>query len=158
MEAQQLSDKPNVLIIMVDDLNDNIGILGGHAQTRTPYMDAFAKSATTFSQAYTNAPMCGPSRASMFTGIYPHHSNNYFQNPWYDYKVLNNSRTMMEQFKEHKMNYSGQGASWWGSEPAIITSGKGRYLISQLWLLENLGKDTVADKILFNMINFLAMN
>ncbi len=57
--------------------------------------------------------------------------------------------------KEHKMNYSGPGASWWGSDMAIIPSGKGRYLISQLRLVENLGKDPVADKILFNMINFL---
>ena len=58
--------------------------------------------------------------------------------------------------KEHKMNYSGPGASWWGSELAIVHSGKGRYLISQLRLVENLGKDPVADKILFNMINFLS--
>lgn len=60
--------------------------------------------------------------------------------------------------KEHKMNYSGPGASWWGSDMAIVPSGKGRYLISQLRLVENLGKDPVADKILFNMINFLTKN
>ena len=57
--------------------------------------------------------------------------------------------------KEHKMNYSGPGSSWWGSELAIVPSGKGRYLISQLRLVENLGKDPVADKILFNMIAYL---
>ena len=57
--------------------------------------------------------------------------------------------------KEHKMNYSGPGASWWGSDMAIVPFGKGRYLISQLRLVENLGKDPVADKILINMINFL---
>ncbi len=57
---------------------------------------------------------------------------------------------------DHKMNYSGPGASWWGSDMAIIPSGKGRYLISQLRLVENLGKDPVADKILFNMIDFLS--
>ncbi|MEM7380824.1 MAG: hypothetical protein AAF361_06440 [Bacteroidota bacterium] len=59
---------------------------------------------------------------------------------------------------EHKMNYSGPGSSWWGSDLAIIPSGRGRYVISQLRLLENLGKDPVADKILLNMINFLAKN
>jgi arylsulfatase A-like enzyme len=101
--------KPNVLVIMVDDLNDNIGILGGHGQAKTPHMDAFAKSAVTFPRAYTNAPMCGPSRASMFTGIYPHNSKNYFQKPWYNYEVLNNSRTMMEQFKEAGYNVMGTG-------------------------------------------------
>lgn len=57
--------------------------------------------------------------------------------------------------EDYKMNYSGPGASWWGSDMAIVPSGKGRYLISQLRLVENLEKDPVADKILFNMINFL---
>ncbi|TMM53409.1 hypothetical protein FEE95_20325 [Maribacter algarum] len=60
--------------------------------------------------------------------------------------------------KEHKMNYSGPGASWWGSDMAIVPSRKGRYLISQLRLVENLGKDPIADKILFNMITYLVKN
>ena len=94
---------------MVDDLNDNIGILGGHSQAKTPKMDAFAKTAATFTRAYAAAPMCGPSRASMFTGIFPHNSNNYFQKPWYDYEVLNNSRTIMEQFKKAGYNVMGSG-------------------------------------------------
>lgn len=91
--------QPNVLVIIVDDLNDNIGVLGGHPQAKTPNIDRFAKSATTFLQAYCNAPMCGPSRASMFTGVYPHHSNNFFQASWLKNEVLTNTRTMMEQFK-----------------------------------------------------------
>jgi len=90
---------PNVLVIMVDDLNDNIGVLGGHPQAKTPNIDRFAQSATTFLQAYCNAPMCGPSRASMFTGVYPHHSINFFQESWLKNEVLTNTRTMMEQFK-----------------------------------------------------------
>jgi hypothetical protein len=59
---------------------------------------------------------------------------------------------------EHKLNYSGPGASWWGSDMAIVPAGKGRYIISQLRLVENLGKDPVADKILFNMIAYLTKN
>lgn len=58
--------------------------------------------------------------------------------------------------EDHKLNYSGPGASWWGSDMAIVPSVKGRYLISQLRLVENLGKDPVADKILFNMIDYLS--
>ncbi len=57
--------------------------------------------------------------------------------------------------KDHKMNYSGPGASWWGTDMAIVPYGKGSYMISQFKLLENLGKDPVADKIFFNIINFL---
>lgn len=36
-------DKPNVLLIAVHDLNDWIGVLGGHPQAKTPHMDRFAK-------------------------------------------------------------------------------------------------------------------
>lgn len=54
-----------------------------------------------------------------------------------------------------KMHYSGPGESWWGSDVAVVPFGKGRCLVSQLRLVENLGRDPVADKILFNMIQFV---
>jgi len=109
MPEKTKTEKPNVLFIMVDDLNDNIGILGGHSQAKTPNMDRLAQSGASFIQAYTNAPMCGPSRASLFTGVYPHHSNNYFQAPWFKNEVLNNTRTMMEQFKTAGYQVMGTG-------------------------------------------------
>jgi len=109
MPEKTKTGKPNVLFIMVDDLNDNIGILGGHSQAKTPNMDRLAQSGASFIQAYTNAPMCGPSRASLFTGVYPHHSNNYFQAPWFKNEVLNNTRTMMEQFKTAGYQVMGTG-------------------------------------------------
>lgn len=99
----------NVVVIMVDDLNDNIGLFGGHPQAYSPNMDRFATTATTFNRAYTAAPMCGPSRASLFTGVYPHHSRNFFQAPWFDFPVLANTRTMMEQFQEAGYNVIGSG-------------------------------------------------
>lgn len=54
----------------------------------------------------------------------------------------------------HKMHYSGPGESWWGSDMALVPYGKGNCLVSQLRILENLGKDPVAEIILFNIINF----
>jgi len=54
----------------------------------------------------------------------------------------------------HKMHYSGPGESWWGSDMAVIPVGSGTCLVSQLRLVENLGKDPVAEVILFNMIDF----
>ena len=58
--------------------------------------------------------------------------------------------------KGHKMGYQGPGPSWWGADMTFISLGKGQYLLSQFQLLENLGEDPVADKILFNMIKFLS--
>ena len=58
--------------------------------------------------------------------------------------------------KGHKMGYQGPGASWWGADMTFIPIKKGHYLLSQFQLLENLGKDPVADKMLFNIITFLS--
>lgn len=103
------NEKPNVLVIMIDDLNDCLTNWGGHAQSLTPNMTRFAQSGVRFNQAYTNAPMCGPSRASLFTGIYPHHSRNYYQAPWFKNEVLSNSQTMMEYFKGAGYHVMGSG-------------------------------------------------
>jgi hypothetical protein len=58
--------------------------------------------------------------------------------------------------EEHKLHYSGPGESWWGADLAVVPYGKGRYVVSQLRLVGNLGKDPVADKILFNLLKWTA--
>ena len=55
---------------------------------------------------------------------------------------------------DHELQYSGPGESWWGADLAVVPHGKGRAVVSQLRIVENLGKDPVADKLLFNMIDF----
>lgn len=66
-------DRPNVLFISVDDLNDFVGFMGD-SKAHTPVMDKLASSGTLFSRAYSQFPLCGPSRASVFSGLYPHHT------------------------------------------------------------------------------------
>jgi len=53
-----------------------------------------------------------------------------------------------------KRHYYGPGDTWWGAVVTNIPCGEGRLVISQLRLLENLDKDPVADKILFNLIRY----
>ncbi|WP_091891024.1 sulfatase-like hydrolase/transferase [Polaribacter sp. KT25b] len=86
--------KPNIILIIVDDLNDYIGFLGGNDQVKTPNMNALAKEGTVFTNAHTNAPICAPSRASMLTGIYPHESKNFWFDKWTDNEVLKNSKSL----------------------------------------------------------------
>ena len=101
--------KPNVMLIMIDDLNDCIELFKGHPQSLTPNINKLAKSGTSFLNAHTNAPMCGPSRASMLMGIYPHKSGNFFMSPWFNNPVLKNTRTLSEQFKKEGYHALGTG-------------------------------------------------
>jgi hypothetical protein len=60
--------------------------------------------------------------------------------------------------EDHKLHYSGPGESWWGADLAIVPCGQGRILVSQLRIVENLGKDPVADKLLCNLIQFVGID
>lgn len=62
--------KPNVLFIMTDDLNCDLGSYG-HPIVKTPNIDRLASQGVLFENAYCNYPVCGPSRASFMTGLYP---------------------------------------------------------------------------------------
>ena len=65
------AEMPNVLFIAVDDLNDWAGYRG-HEQVISPNMDRLAKESIWFSHAYCQYPVCGPSRASVMSGLYFH--------------------------------------------------------------------------------------
>jgi len=70
--------KPDVVFIVVDDLNDWIGVMGGHPQSKTPNLDALAAQGVLFTNAHCNAPQCGPSRTSFLNGLYPKSTGRYF--------------------------------------------------------------------------------
>ncbi|MCB1130662.1 MAG: sulfatase [Verrucomicrobiae bacterium] len=104
--------KPNVVLIVCDDLNDYItGIPGesGHPQARTPHVDRFAATGVAFRRAYSNNPVCAPSRSSFLTGIHCHESGNLFWDKWFRNPVLKNSRTLMEHFRANGYHVAGSG-------------------------------------------------
>ena len=68
--CEEAATRPNVLFIMSDDLNTALSGYG-HPECQTPNLDEFAKSAVSFARAYTQFPLCGPSRASIMSGQYP---------------------------------------------------------------------------------------
>ncbi|TVS11472.1 MAG: DUF4976 domain-containing protein [Planctomycetaceae bacterium] len=64
------SENINVLFIAIDDLRNQAGIYS-QSQMKTPSFDKLAKTATVFDKAYCQVPVCGASRASLLTGLYP---------------------------------------------------------------------------------------
>lgn len=65
------SYKPNIIIILADDLGyGDIGVQGSTA-IKTPHIDALAAEGVRFTSFYASAPVCSPSRAGLLTGRYP---------------------------------------------------------------------------------------
>tara|TARA_B100000902_G_scaffold193084_1_gene184515 strand:+ start:526 stop:2355 length:1830 start_codon:yes stop_codon:yes gene_type:complete len=103
------ADKPNVLLIVCDDLNDYVETLDGHPQTQTPHLRKLIESGVSFTQAHCNIPICNPSRASFATGIYPHTSQQFGFEDWDKNEILKNSRTMMAHFSANGYHTLGTG-------------------------------------------------
>lgn len=77
------AERPNVVFIAVDDLNDWVGFLGGYEGLKTPNFDRLAARGTLFTRAYCSAPACNPSRASLLCGVRPSTSGVYHNSqPW----------------------------------------------------------------------------
>jgi len=70
VSAQDLQDQKNIILIVSDDLNTSIGPYLG-IDNFTPNLDRLAKEGVRFSRAYSQYPVCGPSRASFMSGLYP---------------------------------------------------------------------------------------
>ena len=72
------NDRPNVLFISVDDMNDWVGVFGGHPKAKTPHLDRFAgEGAMVFQNAHCPGPVCGPSRSALLSGFMPNTTGVY---------------------------------------------------------------------------------
>lgn len=100
---------PNVVFIICDDLNDYAGTFGGHPQARTPHIDRLAESGVAFMNAFSNTPVCSPSRNSLFTGVYSHVSGDFGWTRHFRQPVLQHNKTIMELFAENGYHVAGSG-------------------------------------------------
>jgi arylsulfatase A-like enzyme len=113
--AQTARRRPSVLFIAVDDLNDWVGVLGGHPQTITPNIDGLARRGVNFRRAYCQAPMCNPSRTSLMTGLRPSSTGVYQNNDiWRD--GAPDAVTLPQHFMRNDYVVLGGGKVYHGSQ------------------------------------------
>ena len=109
----QKSSPPNVLMISIDDLNDWIGALGAHPDVKTPNIDRLANEGILFVNAHCQAPICGPSRASILSGYRPSTTGIYGQikdeNLRKGSKLMESVRFLPQYFKDHGYKTIGIG-------------------------------------------------
>ena len=95
-------DRPNVLFISVDDLNDWVGVYGGHPQAKPPHIDRFAQQAMVFRNASCPGPVCGPSRSALLSRFMPSTTGLYGNsNNMLDSAIVQKSATLPEYFSKH---------------------------------------------------------
>ncbi len=93
--------KPNIILILADDMGYGDMSLFNGGLSRTPTLDALATEGTCLTQHYTASPVCNPSRACLLTGRYPHRTGSI---DTFDHlgceRLSLRERTMADQFRE----------------------------------------------------------
>lgn len=110
------AERPNVLFIAIDDLNDYISPLDNHPGIQTPNFDKLSNRSVTFSNAHCAAPACHPSRVAVMTGVHPIKSGIYrnmfgAHGPrWrHESPVLEKATVLSQHFRNHGYFASGGG-------------------------------------------------
>ena len=107
--------KPNVLFIAIDDLRPELGCYGDQ-HIISPNIDALARSGLRFDRAYCQQAICGPSRASIMTGLRPdsvrvHGNHTHFRDHYPDIT------TLPQHFKNHGYHTRAMGKIYHGVFP-----------------------------------------
>ncbi|MEM0897637.1 MAG: sulfatase [Verrucomicrobiota bacterium] len=118
--------RPNVLFIIVDDLNDMPLDPIGKPDVPTPNFDRLAARGVSFTNAHCNDPLCAPSRSSMMTGLYPQTSSLYWFEDYRQNYILSNSVTLTEHLATNGYGVYTTGKIYHGNQdPKGFYAGKG---------------------------------
>jgi len=101
--------RPNVLLIICDDLNDWALHPPGHPKAKTPHMDRLRAGSVNFTNAHVVVPVCGPSRKCLFSGWYPQRLNDYGFARWKAVAGLRNCVPLPLHFRNNGYGAYGTG-------------------------------------------------
>lgn len=100
-------DPPNILFIIVDDLNTALGSYAEtnnrphYATVNTPNLDRLASEGILFTNAFAQNPLCNPSRASLLSGLRPNTVDVHDTTTWPRHKIGDALRMLPEHFDDH---------------------------------------------------------
>ncbi|MBK1879060.1 sulfatase [Pelagicoccus mobilis] len=114
-------ERPNVLFLISDDLNTALSGFG-HAQCKTPNLDRLAARGVKFENMHCQYPVCGASRASMLTGLYPY-SNGTLGNWGVERAEGKSLNTLPELFRENGYFSARVGKIYHMNVPSDIVKG-----------------------------------
>ena len=93
-------ERPNVLFIAIDDMNDWTTLFDKSNPIKTPNLERLARRGTFFARGYTNSPACNPSRASVLSGVRPSTSGVYNNSSNWN-KAMPDVTILPQHFKDH---------------------------------------------------------
>lgn len=125
-------ESPNVLFIAVDDLNTMLNVMSPEYGAVTPNFDRLAARGTLFTNAHCQAPLCGPSRASIMTGLRPSTTGIYGMAPDEEIRLAGNPTAdityLPEYFGENGYRTMGIGKIFHHHAPEdVFQESGGRY-------------------------------
>ncbi len=113
-------EQPNVVLIIVDDLNDMPYQPDGKPLVPTPNIDRLKAQGVTFTNAHTNDPLCAPSRASMNFGLYPQTTSLYWFEDWRDNGIYKECVSLQDNLRNGGYSVYGTGKIYHGNQEGLF--------------------------------------
>lgn len=114
--ANTTEERPNIILIITDDLGYSDVGFNGSRDITTPNLDVLATNGTIFSSGYVAHPFCGPSRAGLLTGRYPHTIGSQFNLPANSEMKVDKGIALEETFMSKMLQnagyYTGAVGKW----------------------------------------------
>jgi choline-sulfatase len=142
-------DKPNVLFLICDDLNCDLGCYG-HPLVQSPNIDRLAERGVRFERVYCQYPLCGPSRASFMTGLYPDQTLIH-RNAIYVRQRVPNVQTMAQMFRNHGYFATRIGKIYHYNVPKHIGTGGHDDPYSWDYTINPRGRDKEDEDLIFSL-------
>lgn len=142
-------EKPNVLFLICDDLNCDLACYG-HPQVQSPNIDRLAARGVRFDRTYCQYPLCGPSRASFMTGMYPDQTLVH-KNAVYIRERVPNVKTVAEMFRDNGYFATRIGKIFHYNVPKHIGSGGHDDPYSWNQTINPRGRDVEDEPLIFSL-------